>query len=134
MSTRRGKSRAVSTVVPVLLVLVILMVVAFYAYSASIKPPEEGEVGDIQVNVMNETGSPIRAVRLRLYGKNLTEVNPQVRGGTTNAQGQWNFTKVPVGCYDIRTEKSGFEINVGWAVVETNQTAIVEIFLKMSEE
>ncbi len=134
MSRHRGRNHGVSTAVPVFLVLVILMVVAFYAYSIYSKPPEEGSMGNIQVNVKNETGSPLGSVRLSLYGKNLTEVNPQRRGGTTNPQGQWNFTMVPVGSYDIKAEKGGFETKISWSVVETNQTSIVEIILKMSEE
>src|SRR5439155_1389271 len=80
--------------------------------------------GTIRGTVTSPAGQPIAGARVRLLsGTTETAVT------TTNATGQFTFTKVPQGSYTIQVEAAGFETKSQAATVVAAQTVTPSIQL-----
>jgi hypothetical protein len=78
--------------------------------------------GSVSGAVTDENGQPISGV--------LVVVKGTTRFGTTNAQGRYEITGVPVGTYDVKASRMGFTESIATAItVESGATIKVNLQL-----
>ncbi|MCK4266887.1 MAG: carboxypeptidase regulatory-like domain-containing protein, partial [Thermoplasmata archaeon] len=76
---------------------------------------EPTETGSIEGSVVDENGDPVIGATVTIEGYSTT----------TDANGDYSFTDVPVGDYTVRVEKSGYETTTTTATVLADQTTTV---------